>query len=184
MTASKVAVEFVAKSGDRAVLRIHFEFHDGPADFHPQSFLTRKNGLVLESRHRNDVDVPFTTIVVNVVMAQDQNGGFFTALKRLNNLLWDVTPGVGGAAAGVHHFDDSRLSTDFHFDVGLDVPNVNQILPAFEVGDELDVSADVEPRSEPAFVVVAGDVIGLDAFALWIVVHKIFCLAIDGRCQH
>ena len=177
-------VEFNLAAGNGAVIRIDFEFEDSAADFHTQAFLTGEDGLVLESRHRNDVDVSFNAIVVNVVMAQDQNGRLFAAFQRLYNFLWDVAARVGRTSAGVHQLEHRRRPADFEFDVRLDVSDIMKVCSPQFLSDVLNVSADVEPRSEPAFVVVAGDEICVDAFSVGVVVRKILRLAVNGGRQN
>jgi ribosomal protein S4E len=47
----------------------------------------------------------------------------------------------------------------------------------------LNISTDVESRSEPAFMVIAGNVVCVDALPRGVVVREILCLAVNGGRQ-
>ncbi len=182
ITSREISVKLRTKSCDAAILRINLEFHYHAAYFHPQVFLARKNRLLLKAGHVHHMDVSVVHVVRNVIVPLNQNVRLLAALESLHLLLAFVAARVGRAAARVLDFYNrgARCPSDSHGNVRLDVPDINQVLAVETLlGDGLNVGADVEPGREPTFMVVAGDVIGGDAFPRRVVLGKVARLPVN-----
>src|SRR5208283_1816420 len=66
---SKVTAKFDLKSRYSPVVRVDFEFNEGRANLHAESFFPSENCLVLEPRKGHDMDVAVIHVIADVIMS-------------------------------------------------------------------------------------------------------------------